>query len=209
VKPVLEAFGRDWRIAELSHKPFPSGRLTHGVVDVLLQLRAHQGITAADVARVTAGVPPLVARLVGRPDVPAPGANYARLCLPFVAATALLRGRVDVPDFRGDALTAADAHELAGRIHVVVDGNPDENAIVPQIVDVELQDGRHHTVTLDRVIGHPAHPLSRDQNLDKFRRCWTYGAERLVDAHAARVIELVDRLESLPDVRELIRLLVP
>lgn len=209
VKPVLETLGREWRIAELSHKPFPSGRLTHGVVDALLRLRAEHGVTAADVARVTARVPPLVARLVGRPDIPAPGANYARLCLPFVAATALLRGRVDVPDFRGAALTAADAHEVASRIEIVVDGNPDENAIVPQVVDVALRSGRRHTVTLDRVIGNPAHPLSREQNLDKFRRCWTYGAERLVDANAARVIEAVDHLESMPDVRELIRLLVP
>jgi 2-methylcitrate dehydratase PrpD len=179
------------------------------VVEALLRFTTEHGVSAADVASVTARVPPLVARLVGRPDVPAPGANYARLCLPFVAATALLRGRVDVPDFRGDALTAADAHELARRITTVVDGNPDENAITPQRVELALRDGRRHALTLDRVLGHPTHPLTREAHLDKFRRCWTYGAERLVEAHAERVIEAVDRLESLPDVRELMRLVVP
>ena len=209
VKPVVESLGRAWRIAELSHKPFPSGRLTHGVVDAILTTVAEHGLAAADVARVTAHVPPLVARLVGRPDVPVPNANYARLCLPFVAATALLRGRVDVPDFRGDALTAADVHAVALRVTVVPDGNPDENAIVPQRVEIERADGRRHEVRLDRVIGQPSHPLTRDAHLDKFRRCWTYGAERLEPANAERMIDAVDRLESLPDVRELIRLTVP
>jgi 2-methylcitrate dehydratase PrpD len=209
VKPVLDALGRAWRIAELSHKPFPSGRLTHGVVDAILGTRAEHGVTAADVVKVTARVPPLVARLVGRPDVPAPGANYARLCLPFVAATALLRGRVDVPDFRGDALTAADVHAVAARVEIAGDGNPDENAITPQAVEIALRDGRRHTVTLDRVLGHPTRPLTREQHLDKFRRCWTYGAERLPAADCDRAIALVDRLESLADVRELFRLAVP
>jgi 2-methylcitrate dehydratase PrpD len=209
VEPVLKDLGRVWRIAELSHKPFPSGRLTHGVVDGLLRLREQHGITAADVTRVTALVPPLVARLVGRPDVPAPGANYARLCLPFVAATALLRGRVDVPDFRGDALTARDVHELAPRIAVVTDGNPDENAIVPQAIEVELSDGRRLPWALPSVIGQPAHPLSREQHLAKFRRCWTYGAERLSDVNGERLIDAVERLPAIPDARELIRLSVP
>ncbi|MET0849654.1 MAG: MmgE/PrpD family protein, partial [Candidatus Rokuibacteriota bacterium] len=102
VEPALRELGKVWRVAELAHKPFPSGRLTHGVVDGLRTLQAAHGFAAADVSRVVARVPPLVRRLVGRPDVPAPAPSYARLCLPFVAATALLRGGVDVPDFRGD-----------------------------------------------------------------------------------------------------------
>ena len=34
------ALGQVWRVTELSHKPFPSGRATHGIVDGLLELRA-------------------------------------------------------------------------------------------------------------------------------------------------------------------------
>src|SRR5262245_36337504 len=64
---IVESLGRAWRIAELSHKPFPSGRATHGIVDGLLELRRRIGFAAADVERIIATVPPLVRHLVGRP----------------------------------------------------------------------------------------------------------------------------------------------
>jgi 2-methylcitrate dehydratase PrpD len=207
--PVVAALGRRWRVAELSHKPFPSGRLTHGTVDAVQRLRAEHGVTGDDVERLVARVPPLVARLVGRPDVPAPGANYARLCLPFVAATALAHGTVDVPDFRRDRLSAPDIHALARRVEVVPDGNADENAIVPQTVEVTLRDGRRLAVTLHRVLGAPDRPLSREQHLAKFRRCWGHGAASLRPDGAERLIGLVDRLETVSDVRELIALTTP
>lgn len=209
VNAVVAELGRRWRVTELSHKPFPSGRLTHGVVDALTRLVAQHGLVAGDVARVVARVPPLVARLVGRPDVPAPRPNYARLCLPLVAAIALARGTVDVPHFRGDALADPDVHDIARRITVVSDDNPDENAIVPQVVEVERRDGRRHVLAVDSVLGHPARPLPHEQRLAKFRRCWGYGAERLAAERGERLITMVDALESVSDVRELFALTVP
>lgn len=207
--PALAALGRTWQVTQLAHKPFPSGRLTHGAVDGLGTLREAHGFGAADVAKVTVRVPPLVRRLVARPDVARPDATYARLCLPFVAATALLRGTVDVPDFAPARLVDPAVHELASRIEVVADDNPDENALVPQAVEVLLRDGARHAIQLPRVLGHPDRPLSRAQHLDKFRRCWTYGARPLDRERGERLIELVDRLETVPDVRELVALTVP
>ncbi len=209
VEPALRELGKVWRVAELAHKPFPSGRLTHGAVDGLRTLQAAHGFAAADVSRVVARVPPLVLRLVGRPNVPAPAPSYARLCLPFVAATALLRGGVDVPDFRGDRLADPRTHELAARVEVASDGNPDENALVPQTVLVELAGGRRHEVRLDQVLGHPERPLSRAQHLDKFRRCWGYGATPLPREAGERLIDLVDRLDTVADARDLVACTIP
>lgn len=209
VGSTIGQLGKVWRVTELAHKPFPSGRLTHGVLEGVLQLKATHGFAADDVATVTAIVPPLVYRLVGRPDVAAPSASYARLCLPFITATALVRGAVDVPDFRGDRLIDRRVHDLAQRVAIVADDNPDENAMVPQTVRVTLRSGTTCEARLDRVIGHPDRPLSREQHLDKFRRCWTYGASPLATGNAERLIGLVDRLETVPDVGELVALTVP
>jgi 2-methylcitrate dehydratase PrpD len=208
LEPVLTTLGRTWQITRLAHKPFPSGRLTQGAVDGLGRLRAQHGFDVAEVATVTVRVPPLVRRLVSRPDIAQPDATYARLCLPFVAATALLRGTVDVPDFAPDRLVDPATHALASRIEVVADDNPDENALVPQTVEVRLANGQRHAVRLDAVIGHPDHPLSRAQYLDKFRRCWTYGAQPLPPARGERLIERIDQLEDVEDVRELVALTV-
>ena len=207
--PVLAELGRTWRITEVAHKPFPSGRLTHGVVDGLLALQAAHGFVAADVRRVRAAVPRLVHRLVGRPAVPTAAANEARLSLPFVAATALRRGGVDVTDFRSERLGDPDTHALAQRIEIARDDNPDENAMVPVTIEVDMVDGRKYESKVDRVLGSPARPLTREQHLGKFRRCWRYGASPLNDDAREGIIALVDDLESVRDVRELARLTMP
>ncbi|MCZ6556875.1 MAG: MmgE/PrpD family protein [SAR324 cluster bacterium] len=204
---VFATLGRDWQATRFSHKPFPAGRLTHGAVEALLRLREAHGLTPERVERVTVSAPPLVNRLVGRPDVPDPAPAYARLCLPFVAATALRGGRLDVPDFAPQCLRDTETHALAARIDVVDDGNPDPNAMVPQHVQVRLSGGGSLELELQQVLGSPEAPFSREENLTKFRRNWGYGAQRLDPEAGERLIGMVDELESLADMRELAALL--
>lgn len=200
----LPTLGHEWQIEAMSHKPWPSGRLTHGVVDALGRLMQDKGFGAADVAHVRAEVPPLVHRLVGRPDVAEPEANYAKLCLRFVAGCFLAKGRVDVPDFRGAALSDAGVHAQAAKVDVVLDGNPDENALDPQTVTVRLTSGVEHAITLPHVFGHPAVPLSEARNAEKFVRCAGYGRMPLPDPD--RLIALVAGIETIPDIATLPRL---
>ena len=102
--PVLAELGQVWRVTELSHKPFPSGRATHGGVDAVMALRAAHGFGPEDVEAITIAAPPLINQLVNRPALPAPTAAYARLCLPFVLAKLLQHGRIELSQFRGAAL---------------------------------------------------------------------------------------------------------
>lgn len=204
--PFLDTLGRDWQILHMSHKPYPSGRLTHGVVDGLGRLMTKHGFKPQDIAAVRAEVPPLVHRLVGRPDLPAPEANYAKLCLRFVAGTYLAKGGVDVPDFRGDALTDPLTHRYAGLVDVVLDANPDQNALDPQTVSVTLTDGARHTVTLAHVYGHPDVPLTDAENQAKFHRCLSFAAAELPATKASALIEAIANLERIDDISTLIAL---
>jgi 2-methylcitrate dehydratase PrpD len=205
--PVWAELGRRWRIAELSHKPFPTGRAAHGGIDGILQLMARHGFAAGDVARVRVLAPPLVGRLVGRPDRPDPPATYARLCLAYVGAVALLRGAVTLEDFTTSRLFDHQVHALARRVAVEDDGNPDPNALNPQRVEITLAAGTRHAVDLPAVLGSPATPLDRERHLGKFRRCWAYAG--LAPESGDALIALVDRLESLPDLAAVLALLAP
>lgn len=206
--PFLTGLGRDWQISHMSHKPYPSGRLTHGVVDGLRQLMARHGFVPDDIAAVTARVPPLVHRLVGRPDIPQPPANYAKLCLRFVAGVFLARGTIDVPDFRGaDRLNDPSVHRYAGLVDVVLDDNPDQNALDPQTLSVRLTSGAHHQITLDHVYGHPAVPLSKSENEGKFRRCLGFAAADLPPGQGDALIAAVGGLEDMTDVSALVPLM--
>jgi 2-methylcitrate dehydratase PrpD len=203
--PVLAQLGCTFQITRLSHKPFPSGRLTHGVVDALGRLVA-EGIRADDIVAVECHEPPLVHRLVGRPDIPAPDANYAKLCLPFVAGTFLVHGRVDVPDFRGqERLEDPRVHAAAARVSVILDDNRDPNALDPQRFVVLLADGSVRDIHLARVYGHPDAPLTDAENEAKFRRCAGWGVRPLPIGAADRLVALVAGVETLADAAVLPR----
>ncbi|MGJ4998789.1 MmgE/PrpD family protein [Bradyrhizobium sp. HKCCYLS3077] len=208
LEPTLEGLGRDWLVSELSHKPFPAGRATHGGIEGLIALRREHGFTAADVESVRVIGPSLIKRLCGRPDVPAPNANYARLCMQFIAAKALLHGTVDLAHYRGAELTDAATHDVAARVTMEANDNPDPNALVPQEIVVTLRSGEVLRRRCEVMLAHPSRRLSRDQHLTKFRRCLEFAQVPLHPESGDRLIDMVDRLEDVEDVRALTALLM-
>lgn len=154
-------------------------------------------------------VPPLTARLIARPDIAHPLPNYARLCTSFVVAKVLQHGGLDIAHFRGDGLADPETHRLARLVRVHPDCNSDPNAMVPQEIRIGLQDGRCLTWHCGAMLANPGRPLSRSAQLEKFRRCWQFAAERLSEEAAETLIRMVSDLESLADLRALTRLLVP
>lgn len=209
LEPVWSELGTVWRITQVSHKPFPTGRAAHGGLDGILQLRAAHGLQADDVARMTLAAPPLVHQLVGRPARPDMDVTYARLCFQYVGALALLHGSVEVADFGPERLADPRLHACARRIELVADGNPDPNALAPQAVIAHLKDGRALRVDVPHTLGSPERPLSREQHLTKFRRCWSRGAQPLANEAANRLIHLVDGLEELDNSNALVALTRP
>ncbi len=205
----FRGLGEVWRICGVSHKPFPSGRATHGVIDGLLTLRERHNIVASDVALVRAQVPPLVHQLTGRPMVDNLGVNYARLCIPYVGAVALQRGAVGLADFQPDRLREKRTAELASRITVEVRDVSDPNALVPQRIEIKTMDGSNFAIEMEEVIGSPEKPLSRDLHLGKFRQNWQNGAHSLKLERGEQLIDIIDKLEELNDCREITKLLVP
>jgi aconitate decarboxylase len=209
LEPVWAEWGRVWRITQVSHKPFPSGRATHGGIDGILQLRERYSMQADDVERLTLRAPLLIHELVGRPLQPEMQVNYARLCMQYVGALALVNGQVDVTDFRPGRLTDAQLHRLGQRIEVVIDDHLAPHALSPQTVIIRLRDGREVTVEVPHTLGSPERPLSRAQHVAKFRRCVSVAAKSLAADAAERVIAMVDRLEDLPNTNDLMQALNP
>jgi aconitate decarboxylase len=206
---VLGDVGKVWRITEVAHKPFPSGRATHGMLDGFMQLQTEHGFAASDVESAEARVPPLTHHLVGRPVNDAMAANYARLCGSYVSACALLHGEVGSDDFADEQRCDPERLALARRIKVLVDNNPDPNALTPVTVSVRLRDGRALSRSLDLVYGNPAKPMSREAHLAKFRRNVGSALKPLPRKNADAVIEMVEQIEDVEDVRHISELLVP
>jgi 2-methylcitrate dehydratase PrpD len=203
--PVAEALGQTWRAAQVSWKPYPTGRAAHGGIDMIRTLRA-EGLVADAVDSIAFTVPPLIVHLVGRPIVAPLEVNYARLCLPYAAATALRKGAVGLADFTPEALADQATHELAARITVTADANPDPAAFVPQSVVVRLKSGEERRAALTALPGSVARPLSRDEQIAKFRACVAFGRSAPDAAAEDALIARIDAIETETDVGALNRL---
>jgi 2-methylcitrate dehydratase PrpD len=158
---VMATLGKVWRIAEISIKPWPSGRASHATLAALDD--------AGDVAAITAHVPPLIARLVGRPWSDTMTPAYARLCLPFLAALMLRDGRIDPRCFTPESFADPALRALGARLTLVVDGNPDPNALGPQRFELTMADGSLRMIATPATFGSPANPLSPEWHAEKLR----------------------------------------
>jgi len=201
---AFDLLGTRSEMTQLSHKPFPSGRATHGGVDGALTLQQQLGFAPEDIDELRVNAPPLVVQLVDRPASTDMLPAYARLCLPYVVATALLTGDVTVSDFDRAQLSSSARLALASRIRVVRDANPSLNALAPQRVEVQLRDGRIEELPLPAVLGAPGRPLTRERHLAKFERAATAGSKAMTPQSISTVIRLVDELPTIADMTQLV-----
>lgn len=204
---IGKELGRRWFITELAHKPYPSGRATHGIIEACVELRRRHSLEPDAIRGVTARVPPLVHHLVGRAPKHEMTANYARLCARYVAAHALLKGSVRVEDFAADAFGDRQTQDLANRIAIEVCETGDPNDLTPIEVEIWLRDGVRHTSRLGVVYGNPAKPLSRLDHLEKFYRNCAAAARPIPRDRAEQLAACVARLEEVADIAELVDLL--
>jgi 2-methylcitrate dehydratase PrpD len=205
VIPVRETLGRVWRITEVSHKPFPTGRAAQGGIVAMQRLRA-EGARPELIESVALTGPPLIKRLVGRSYQDGMKVNYARLCFPYCGAVALMTGAVALDDFSEEKLADPEIAELARRISVEDDGSTDPAAFTPQRARARLKDGRILSVEIKALLGSPAEPLPRDAQRAKFHACLSFGLGAGAHCAAGAIVAFVDDLERQPDAHALSRL---
>ena len=203
---ALAQLGRTWRITEVAHKPFPSGRATHGIAEGCMALRRKNRIVADDIDSVSARVPSLTQRLVGRPISDDMAVNYARLCGAFVAARALLGHALHAEDFDEAARQDPATLTLGRRVRIVADDNPDPNALSPVVIDIKMRDGATYSQSISTVYGHPDNPMSRDNYIDKFERNWGASLVALPQTDCPRAVAALETLETCADVADVFTL---
>jgi aconitate decarboxylase len=210
---ALDAMGAPWKVTELSHKPFPSGRVTHGVIHAMRELRQNMGLTANNalerIEAVHVSLPPLGMRLVGRPMVHHPTPNYARLCVPFVAAAEIMFGGVDPTTFIPACLNDPLLEVLAKRVTTEEKPHPNANAFYPQTLTLMLASGESITREIPYAWGHPLLPLSAQEREDKFRLCWHLTRERNPgqEQQMEDMIAWLNQLPEAPDAAPLVTLM--
>ena len=203
----IAKLGSGFAIEQLSHKPFPSGRATHGGLHALLELQTQRGFDASAVKAVRLYAPPLVRQLVDRPAINSQSTGYLKLCFPYCAATVLLTGQLGVLDFEAAAISDIARFDLAAKISVLPDSNLNPNALAPVRVELDVYDGRSFCENVVDVLGAPTQPLSYTQHQNKFLSNWQlhFGTQ----AGGLNFLAQIDALEQLPSAAALLDALKP
>jgi aconitate decarboxylase len=194
------------QITRVSHKPFPTGRAAQGAIAGLQALQQQYGFSAVDVARVTLAAPPLIRQLVDRPITNCMSVAYARLCLPFLVASTLKYGTVDLDSYAPNRLADPQIQQLANRVQCVDDGNTDLSALRPQRLRVTLESGAEVTHEVPWVLGSPEAPLTPTAHRAKFDACLMHaGLAHRADA----IFQAVAMLDTQPDAAAVVLLTLP
>jgi 2-methylcitrate dehydratase PrpD len=205
---AFETLGAPWKILTtgVAVKPYPSCACTHSIIDEALELRRTHGLTPEQIAEVIVGVNALVPRILihSRPRT----GLEAKFSGEFSAAAALVDGRVGLATFRDEKTQDPAIRALMERVRLVVDPEipGDLERHVWSRVTIRLRDGRTVSAGPREVPGHPSNPLSLEALREKFEEC-----ARLVlpEDRADTVREIVEALDSCPDLRSLTAVLGP
>lgn len=204
--PVIASLGQTFRIAEVSYKPFPTGRAAQGGI-VLMQRLRESGVEARGIRSIRLIAPPLIERLVGRPAHADMQVNYARLCFGYCGALALRTGQVRLDGFTPGALTNRDTLALAARIQVERDESDNPAAFTPQTLEVRLTSGEARTLTLDALYGSPADPMRPGDIAAKRAECLAFGLGAPQPYLDAALQEAVAALPGAASTDTLVRLM--
>ena len=199
---LLRDLGTAFRGEALSYKPYPCGRPLHAAIDAALAARAQLRIERADdIAAVTIAADP-----AGHNDQFERGPAKrrptqvveAQFAQPFLVATALVHGRVGIAEVDGLGDPAVLA--LSDRIAGVACEDRTRGSLS---IRVQRTDGRAVTIEAASPIGSPEKPLTGIQFAAKFRDCARNARRPLSEASVDAALRAIERLEALPDAREL------
>ena len=207
-KYLQDNIGKIWMVNQLAHKPYPSGRLTHGLVHAIKDLKSKYGLNKDEINSIECLVPPGVYKLVARPLIDNLTTNYAKLCAKFVGASYMINGHLDIDSFTNKKyLTNSETLEFARKITMIKNENLDQKVLTPQKFTVKLTNNKKIEINLDHVYGHPKAALSESEYLDKFHKCCLSSTKKIPKNKIDQMIDFILDLENKKNVIDFFKII--
>ncbi len=204
IEKLLADLGKRWLLRDIIIKPYGCHLSSQAIVQRLQDFRKDLSIDTEAISRVSVSANPHFTE--GRFASQAPesilGAQYS---MPFTVAVALLRDMSDPTVYSESTLWDTAIRRLAARVQLI----PDERFNRYQYdcgaeVVIDIKDGGREIINVEDFKGSFRQPMSFDDVTEKFLRITEKLATR---RRANRMVETVSRLEGLPDVADLARLI--
>jgi len=211
---ITEGMGESFKIMEVAHKPYSACRFIHPAIDATLQLMDKHNITKDNVKRVTVESYRYVA--IGMDNMNPVGTYGPRFSIQFQLALTLTEGRTGLKKVIADEnyspkrLKTPEIRALMQKVRTVYNKDLDkewnEQCLYSSTVKIETEDGKEYSEYVKYPKGEPENDLTTDELNEKFKMLST---RILTEKRANKIIEAVNKLEKLEDIRKLTKLLIP
>jgi len=202
---ITRELGSRFVSGETNIKPYACCASSHSAVDAVLALKQQHRLDPGEIEEIVVKTAGGVQLQCGF-EYQAKGVVQAQMSLQYIVAITLLEGSALLEQFSDAKITSPAAMALARRVKFAVDPEIDE--LYPKRfsnrVEIILKNGRRFEKRVDFPKGSVEQPMSFDDVAGKFR---SLSSGAMTESQVERIVETVDRLETLGNIQELTRLL--
>jgi len=206
---ILPSLGNPFSIVDpgVSFKPYPCGSLGQPSMDAMLKVVVDHDLKPDQIehVRLRAGsniLNPLRYK-TARTEL------EAKFCLPFMLSAIAIRRKAGIREFTDEFVSSEPVQRMMARVDTTLDPAIEAQGFdrIRSSVEVRLKDGRTLIqASDDRYRGGPERPFTRAELQQKFTDC----AELfLPKPRIERALALIESIETLKDLRTLVRALAP
>jgi 2-methylcitrate dehydratase PrpD len=199
----VEALGARFEIMNDIIKAYPTINCAQAPIQGMLEIATRHGVVASDIERIH------LTRMY-RYSSKEQGVTYspdnvlaARLSIPYCLSLAAHRCSVTLDDFTRENLNDSSIVALMNKVEIVMDealNREYPGGTAAMVLRVRMKDGREFEQFVRYPKGNPNNPMSADDVQAKFA---TLAARTLHDTKIRALSDMLLRLETLPDVGEL------
>ena len=205
---VTKTLGKHFGIMDLSLKPYPSCRMTHGAIDAALALQQSHSINTGEIEQITVSTSTMVADMVGKPfRLRTDPQVDAQFSIPYTVAVALERGKPRLEDFSKERIEDLKIQDLVKKIIVTPIANLPENDISFVSITITTRGEKNYTFSHDHLLGSPAAPMSTSACREKFDDCISFSERDDMRRKSSTIVDLVLHLEEIDNLQQLTALL--
>ncbi len=202
---ITTGLGEIYNVEKLVFKKYPSCGLTQGSTGVILGLMKEESFGVDDVEHVYVTVPPYTYKLVGHHFQL--GANLkvnAQFNIQYCVANALMRKSSKLAHFEEDAIRDSEVLKLVEKVTVISDATLEKRGHTPLDMRLVMKDGREFVKSIEVARGFPGNPLNDEEHRERFQDCLAFAQKPLPAQNIENIMEAVDQMESLEDIRSVI-----
>lgn len=205
MEALTKDLGREFSGTRLGFKGYPCCAFLHAPLDAVLSILAKEAPSADSIESVVIYGPPVMRRVVEPREVRRNPRSQvdAQFSIPWAVACAIVDRKISLGHFMEKSLEDRRYLEFARKVDADMDPNREGFW-----AEIQLKDGR--MLRSEMVLapkGHPDNPRTMGEIVDRYWDCIEYAPHPLSRERASLAKDLVLRLEDVPDVAEVVRLL--